>query len=168
MFLVEHARVPYADPAKQREAQRRYAAKRRSSDPDRVAEVRKSAEQRNRDWLEGIKTSTPCADCGVVAEEAFEAHFDHVSGVKHRNVMSMLRSSRQKIQEELDKCVVRCVSCHNRVTHLRIREARAQRARVGGRRQASARRAASHTGVWSFGLCAPSGPRWRIHSPRLH
>ena len=76
--------MPYADPAKQREYQRRWTAERR------------------RGYLAG----KCCVDCG--SEERLE--FDHVEGEKVSHRVWTWAAAR--LEEELAKCVVRCRSCH--------------------------------------------------------
>lgn len=61
-----------------------------------------------RDWLD----NHPCVDCGYVDWRALE--FDHVRGVKRSDVTTMVQNglSWKTIQEEIDKCDVRCANCH--------------------------------------------------------
>lgn len=56
----------------------------------------------------------PCADCGVQYPPRV-MHFDHVRGEKTRDISAMARSnmSIKRIEEEIQKCEVRCANCHS-------------------------------------------------------
>ena len=59
----------------------------------------------------------PCIDCGETDITVLE--FDHKGKVpKFRAVSHLLRdrTSLEKIEEEIDKCEVRCANCHRRKT----------------------------------------------------
>jgi lysyl-tRNA synthetase class I len=46
--------------------------------------------------------------------------FDHVRGVKHKNVAELINTlSKKKIDEELAKCEIVCSNCHRIRTHMR-------------------------------------------------
>tara|TARA_R110001583_G_scaffold71475_1_gene201301 strand:- start:2776 stop:3186 length:411 start_codon:yes stop_codon:yes gene_type:complete len=79
---------------------------------------------RNKIFIDNIKESSPCVDCGESNPIVLE--FDHVRGVKKENVSDMVRQSYclKTIQEEIDKCEVRCANCHRIVTHERRQEKR--------------------------------------------
>ncbi|MGE2688422.1 hypothetical protein [Mycolicibacterium pulveris] len=64
----------------------------------------------------------PCVDCGE--DDPVVLEFDHVTGVKLRDVGSMARGgwNLAAIQSEIDKCEVRCANCHRRVTARRRNE----------------------------------------------
>jgi hypothetical protein len=47
--------------------------------------------------------------------------FDHVRGLKRREVSTMLVFSLASIDAEIAKCEVRCANCHTRVTKQRRR-----------------------------------------------
>ncbi|WP_142386982.1 hypothetical protein [Mycobacterium hubeiense] len=58
----------------------------------------------------------PCVDCGE--DDPVVLEFDHVTGIKLRDVGSMARAgwNLDAIRAEIDKCEVRCANCHRRVT----------------------------------------------------
>lgn len=71
-----------------------------------------------------------CVDCGYSDVRAIDP--DHVDPTqKHDNVSRMVTmcASAQRIRDELDKCVPRCIRCHRRVT----REARLSKLRNADR-----------------------------------
>ena len=70
----------------------------------------------NRDRTIAYLECHPCVDCGESDSVVLE--FDHVRGVKLAPVTSLLSSgSWNKVQEEIDKCDVRCCNCHRRRHH---------------------------------------------------
>lgn len=76
------------------------------------AKVRK----RNRDYLIEYLRTHPCVDCGEADIEVLQ--FDHVEpllGKKTRPTNSNMVSLK-RLQNEIDKCEVRCANCHVRRT----------------------------------------------------
>mgnify|MGYP003298335202 CR=1 FL=1 len=57
-----------------------------------------------------------CVDCGETDMLVLE--FDHVRGTKTKAISNMIQGglSTKTIQEEIDKCEVRCANDHRRVT----------------------------------------------------
>lgn len=57
----------------------------------------------------------PCIDCGE--NDPIVLEFDHVRGVKIREVSQVVRTwCWQRILQEISKCVIRCANCHRRKT----------------------------------------------------
>lgn len=54
----------------------------------------------------------PCVDCGETDPIFLE--FDHVKGEKRHNIADLNHQTRawSLIEEEMSKCVVRCIKCH--------------------------------------------------------
>lgn len=75
-----------------------------------VAEVRA--------WLDDIKASTPCSDCGN-QYPAVCMDFDHVGDDKKKDVARMVGDgySKSAILEEIEKCELVCANCHRIRTH---------------------------------------------------
>lgn len=73
----------------------------------------------NRKFLDDYLSKQSCVDCGNSNPIVLE--FDHVRGVKKLNVSDMiLRSySLKTIQDEIDKCEIRCANCHRIKTYNR-------------------------------------------------
>jgi|ERR1039458_437543 hypothetical protein len=73
---------------------------------------------RKRDELRVIireAKAVPCKDCQV-SYPYYVMHFDHVRGVKVRNISRMVQQpSAQSLEDlllEIDKCEVICANCH--------------------------------------------------------
>lgn len=73
--------------------------------------------------LNEIKLSSGCVDCGYAVHPA-ALDFDHVEGVKSKNISQMYTFSRKTILTEISKCVVRCANCH-RIRHYELQPKRA-------------------------------------------
>lgn len=68
-----------------------------------------------REFVEAYKSSNPYVDCGKTDPDSLT--FDHVRGVKKMTIANMvnLGYSIEAIREELDKCDVRCWTCHMKI-----------------------------------------------------
>lgn len=108
---------------KDKEDQKRAAADHYNSNKDlmkkRAKEFTKAARARNKKYIEDYLSSHPCIDCGE--QDIIVLDFDHVSGDKVTNVSTASNGawSLERIQEEINKCEVRCANCHRRITHKR-------------------------------------------------
>lgn len=73
-------------------------------------------------WLQNLKKDKPCLDCNKIYEP-YCMDFDHVpdKGQKICSVSRMLLSnaSKEKILQEIQKCDLVCILCHNIRTHNR-------------------------------------------------
>lgn len=73
--------------------------------------------ERNREYILNYLRAHPCVDCGESDIEVLQ--FDHnppLQGGKRARVLSHNGSSLKRVQEEIDKCEVRCANCHVRQT----------------------------------------------------
>lgn len=68
-----------------------------------------------------IKETTPCMDCHEL-HPWFVMDFDHVRGVKYRDISAMLKDadSWSKLEEEMKKCDLVCSNCHRHRTFGRL------------------------------------------------
>lgn len=66
--------------------------------------------------------SHPCVDCGET--DIVVLQFDHVRGVKRKDLSRLLSFSERTVQNEIAKCDVRCANCHQRKTAERKRSYR--------------------------------------------
>lgn len=67
-----------------------------------------------RKYIKNIKKNNPCVICGSTEN----LHFHHlISENKKYNISDMvkMRSSIKSIQAEIDKCVILCRTCHEKV-----------------------------------------------------
>lgn len=84
------------------------------------AKMYEKVKQRNKKYIEQYLLKHPCADCGFVDIRCLE--FDHMNPSQKFKKISYLKGthySLQKIQEEIEKCEVRCANCH-RIRHYKI------------------------------------------------
>jgi hypothetical protein len=94
-------------------------------------DLEKSREQTNKrraervKWFRDLKSNIPCADCGMIYEPCC-MDYDHVpeKGLKHKVVSKMVLDNTpiNKILEEIDKCDLVCLLCHNKRTSDRFDE----------------------------------------------
>lgn len=75
--------------------------------------------ERNKKYKELFLLKNPCVDCGESDPVVLE--FDHVNGIKKKNISDMVKDgySLKLIQEEMNKCEIRCANCHRRITYQR-------------------------------------------------
>lgn len=83
--------------------------------PARVAS-KTLAVARNRQYVIDYLNKHPCIDCGE--SDIVVLEFDHVRGEKKHNVSTLINhgGSIKTLQQEIDKCDVRCANDHRRVT----------------------------------------------------
>ena len=75
--------------------------------------------KRNQQYLLQYLLENPCVDCGE--DDVVVLEFDHVQSGKCANVGALAqRCSLARLQEEIDKCEVRCANCHRRATYQRM------------------------------------------------
>ncbi len=83
----------------------------------RVKAAAKKRLQRNTRNLLTYLANHPCVDCGE--NDPLVLDFDHVRGEKVREVSQLvIHASWKRVEEEIEKCVVRCANCHRRKTAL--------------------------------------------------
>jgi hypothetical protein len=72
-------------------------------------------------WFRSIKSGIPCTDCGQVLEPSC-MDYDHIGDDKIENVARMVvhNATKEKILEEMEKCELVCLLCHNRRTQRRL------------------------------------------------
>jgi hypothetical protein len=71
-----------------------------------------------RDWYHEIKSSLKCQECGFSHPAALDFH--HI-GKKESEVSNIIKScNKDRILEEIEKCIVLCSNCH-RIHHFNER-----------------------------------------------
>ena len=73
-------------------------------------------EEENKKYVIEYLTENPCVDCGESDLDVLE--FDHIEmgNSKGNRVCELMRGSRKRLIEEINKCEVRFGNCHNRRT----------------------------------------------------
>lgn len=100
-------------------------------DPDRylynIRKVHAKARAAAKQYVSDYLSSHPCVDCGETDPVVME--FDHVRGEKINNVSAMVAKAYRlwRIEQEIEKCDVRCANCHRKITHSRRKESVAGR-----------------------------------------
>jgi hypothetical protein len=106
--------MPYKDPEKQKEAQRRHYA----ANSGKYIESSRRARDRKRELMKELK-SGPCVDCGV-SYPYYVMHFDHIGTDKVADVSKLLTlKAWQTVLDEIAKCELVCANCHAERTHQR-------------------------------------------------
>lgn len=69
----------------------------------------------NKQYVYNLLLESSCADCGEKDPVVLE--FDHVRD-KDMNISLLLAGgySLERIQKEIEKCIIRCANCHRRKT----------------------------------------------------
>ena len=70
------------------------------------------------EWIKNYLLEHPCVDCKE--SDLVVLEFDHVRGVKKRDVMGLLNCSLETIKTEIAKCDVVCANCHTKRTAQRL------------------------------------------------
>lgn len=91
----------------------------RSNAPEQI-ENRKKRAQRHRDYINRVKSTCPCVDCGRYYNP-WQMDFDHVRGEKKFILAagSNLGYSMKALKEEMIKCDIVCANCHRNRTYER-------------------------------------------------
>lgn len=73
----------------------------------------------NRIYLNELKINTPCKDCNCIfPPEAMD--FDHLDATKKSGIVRYFTTfSRERLQQEIDKCELVCAVCHRIRTKMR-------------------------------------------------
>ena len=72
-----------------------------------------------RSYLNTIKESTPCADCGT-SYPYYVMDFDHLRDKQYMVSRLVLSSSIRVVKKEIEKCEVVCANCHRSRTFQRL------------------------------------------------
>lgn len=111
--------MPYKDPHDPRllAARRKHYYKNKQPYLDRA----KAAKAELARYIDELKESTPCMDCGV-QYPFYVMQFDHREGEEKLNNIAKMRAdglSLKRVQDEIAKCDLVCANCHFARTYLR-------------------------------------------------
>lgn len=115
--------MPYKDLEVRKLKQKEYAKKHYSLNKEKCVNrsVKNNIKTRinSRKYVNDYLLNHACVDCGE--SDPIVLEFDHINDNKAYNIADMIRDalSIKTIQEEIDKCEVRCANCHRRITHKR-------------------------------------------------
>jgi len=99
-----------------KECHREYGRKHYQKHKERYATQANLSKQKQQKYLFKFLLQNPCIDCGETKLHLLD--FDHVNGVKESSISKLMstHTSIQSIENELQKCEVRCTSCHRTKT----------------------------------------------------
>lgn len=83
---------------------------------NRTRETAKLRRESNNRFLNSIKLTAGCSDCGYKGHPV-ALHFDHINGEKSWCVSEMKSFGKARILEEVEKCEIVCANCHAVRTH---------------------------------------------------
>lgn len=110
--------MPWKDKEKQRAAIRKHYY------ANREMYIKKAMKRKQtiREWLNVVKESQPCKDCGV-NYPYYVMDFDHLRD-KQYEINKLINScSMAKIRSEIVKCDIVCSNCHRERTFKRLKQA---------------------------------------------
>ena len=115
--------MAYKNKDDERAFQKRHYEKNKDIYKQRASESRKRTRLRNKQYVQGIKTENPCADCGIKYHFS-QMDFDHINNDKEFNLASVTNAtiSLSRIKAEIDKCELVCSNCHRYRTWKRLQD----------------------------------------------
>lgn len=105
--------APWCKPCHAAYDRARYA----TIDKARKVQNMERTRDRNRAHVWQYLLDNPCVDCGETDPVVLE--FDHLRDKEHHISYLITNSSVRVLQDEIDKCEVRCANCHRRITYKR-------------------------------------------------
>jgi len=111
--------MSYKSKIDQAKASKRHYEANKEKIKARTKKRNKKQKEINKEYIMDIKSNSPCIDCGE--SNPLVLDFDHVRGSKVKCISDMMRGaySIETIQQEIDKCEVRCSNCHRLATYNR-------------------------------------------------
>lgn len=111
--------MAYKNKEDQASASKRHYEANKSKIKQRSKTRNRKQRNANKAYVDKIKVESSCVDCGEGNPLVLD--FDHVKGKKVGDISSMVYQSYcvESIQNEIDKCEVRCSNCHRVATHKR-------------------------------------------------
>ena len=108
--------MPYKDPEKRREYNRQYNKKYYEQDPNRQIKRNKARVRSVRDWLDELKKTAYCANCGENHPACLDYH--HADPSQKEYLISYIAYTGRglkRVKQEIDKCIVLCSNCHRKL-----------------------------------------------------
>lgn len=101
--------MPFKNKEEQKESQRQHYLKNKELYRDRS----RARKNRVKEWYREYKSELECSQCGEDHPACLQFHHSDPSN-KHKSVASMVSNgtSKSKIIEEINKCIVLCANCH--------------------------------------------------------
>jgi hypothetical protein len=115
--------MPYKDKEVHKAYQKVYASNHYQANKEeykaRSAATNKRLRKRNAEFIQEIKSRTPCMDCGK-QYPYYVMQFDHIYE-KSGSVANLVRASVSisRLEREIAGCEVVCANCHAECTHSR-------------------------------------------------
>lgn len=107
--------MPYRDPEKQKEAQRRHYI----DNKEKYSKRNKTYREKVRDYVRREKESSPCMDCGI-KYPYYVMEFDHLHSKEKTVSWLASRGTMNQVVEEIKKCDLVCSNCHKKRTWQRL------------------------------------------------
>jgi hypothetical protein len=108
-----------------KECRKSYLSQYRDDNAEKTKEYDRKRIAERIQWLQELKSDTPCMDCGQIYEP-YCMDYDHVPGrgqkIKSVTRMVLDNTPKDKILEEIKKCDLVCLLCHNKRTFDRFNE----------------------------------------------
>lgn len=107
--------MPYKDPLRKKEWQRRYNAEHK--DRHRGDQMKRLRQIRG--WFREYKMGLKCSECGENHPACLEFHHKNGKEDKINNISIMVHDghSISNIQREIKKCEILCANCHRKKTY---------------------------------------------------
>jgi hypothetical protein len=107
------------------DCRRKYRKEKRDIDPEGARQYTNDRRAVRIQWLQELKSNTPCVDCGQIYE-SYCMDYDHIPGrgekIKGVSRMVLDNTPKEIILAEIAKCELICLLCHNKRTYTRFNE----------------------------------------------
>ena len=110
--------MPYKNKADQAAAAKRHYENNKDLYKERAVEHTKKNRKKLREYINYIKATTSCADCGKYYPP-YVMDFDHLRDKKF-NIGNLDFTSLSVLENEILKCEIVCSNCHRIRTHNRL------------------------------------------------
>lgn len=111
--------MTYKDKAAEKARNKAYYQANKDKILQRHKENNKKKIQRNKTYVREYLENNPCVDCGE--SDTILLEFDYINrSSKFKTISHMVNKSYslKAIQDEIDKCEVRCANCHRKKSYL--------------------------------------------------